>query len=79
MALEQFIKRYQEITIKPDNVDQTYYKQASKNLEAAYLKVNLIFDLDNKPIPRVDTSTTTLANLSTKNTGSDKFSITLGS
>lgn len=78
-AVEQFSKRYQEVAAELDNADQIRQERAAENLEAANLEASLVFDLDDEPIPGVDTSATTSANLSTNNTRSGTPSITLGS
>lgn len=78
-AVEQFTKRYQEVAAELDNADQTRQERAAENLEAAHLEASLVFDLDDEPIPEVDTSATTSANPSTNNTRSGTPSIALGS
>lgn len=78
-AVKQFAKRYQEVTAKLDNADQTRQEQVAENLEAAHLEASLVFDLDNEPIFEVNTSATTSANLSTNNTRSGTLFIALNS
>ena len=56
-AVEQFTNRWQTVANEIEDMVITRQERAAKNLEAARLENNLIFQVDDEPIPGLDTPT----------------------
>ena len=55
-VVEQFTKQMEEVARDIDNVVKLHQQWAAENLKAARLENSLVFQVDDKPIPGVDTS-----------------------
>lgn len=54
-AIEQFAKRIEEVAREIVDAVKSRQQRAAENLEAARLENSLVFQVDDEPIPRVDT------------------------